>query len=260
VGAARAHRPGDLFGAASNRPINLTVRRLVPLAVGAAVAARWVPATAAVFPGVALAFGIPTRTPDGGGVLLSFDDGPHTEGTPAVLAELDRAGAHAVFFVCGEQVERHPEVVREVIAAGHELGLHGYRHQTRRQWNRRLLTDDTRRAIDAIGVATGSSPRLYRPPHGVFSLPGLRVIRGLGLEPLLWSTWGRDWEARATPSSIARHATARIAAGDVILLHDADHYGARGSWRSTVSALPLIFGALERAGLETERWRDSPAG
>ena len=187
-------------------------------------------------------------------MLLSFDDGPHKEGTPAVLAELERAGAHAVFFVCGEQVERRPEIVREVVAAGHELGLHGYRHQTRRHWNRHLLTDDTRRVLDAVGAATGSAPRLYRPPHGVFSLPGLRVIRGLGLEPLLWSAWGRDWEARATPSSIARHATARIAARDVILLHDADHYSARGSWRATVSALPLILDALECAGLGTERW------
>lgn len=187
-------------------------------------------------------------------MLLSFDDGPHVRGTPAVLAELERAGAQAVFFVCGEQVERRPEIVREVVAAGHELGLHGYRHQTRRHWTRRLLTDDTRRAIDAVGAATGSAPHLYRPPHGVFSVPGLQAIRSLGLEPLLWSTWGRDWEARATPSSIARRATARIAARDVILLHDADHYGAPGSWRATAAALPLIFAALARAGLEAERW------
>jgi peptidoglycan/xylan/chitin deacetylase (PgdA/CDA1 family) len=226
------------------------LRRVVPLAVGAAVAAGWAPAAAAVVPAAARAFGIRTRAPAGGGVVLSFDDGPHTEGTPRVLAELERVRARAIFFVCGEQVERRPEVVREVLAAGHELGLHGYRHQTRRQWTRRLLTDDTRRAIAAVADATGSVPRLYRPPHGVFSLPGLRVIRDLGLEPLLWSTWGRDWEARATASSIARHATARIAARDIVLLHDADHYGARGSWRATVSALPLIFDAIERAGLE----------
>jgi peptidoglycan/xylan/chitin deacetylase (PgdA/CDA1 family) len=228
------------------------VGRVVPLAIGGALAVQWMPAAAAVVPAAARGFGIPTRRCDGVGVVLSFDDGPHVDGTPAVLAELDRAGAHAVFFVCGEQVERHPGIVRDVVAAGHELGLHGYRHQTRRHWTRHLLTDDTKRAIDAVGAATGSAPRLYRPPHGVFSLSGLRVIRELGLEPLLWSKWGRDWEARATPSSIARRATTHIADGDVILLHDADHYGARGSWRSTVSALPLVFAALARAGLETE--------
>ena len=92
-----------------------------------------------------------------------------------MLAALERAGVHAAFFVCGEQVERRPEVVREIVAAGHALGLHGYRHQTRRQWTRKLLSDDIHRAIDVVAAATGTAPHLYRPPHGVFSLPGLRL-------------------------------------------------------------------------------------
>ena len=227
------------------------MRRAVPLTVGGAVAIQWAPAAAAFVPWLAQAFEIATRRPGRAGVLLSFDDGPHVEGTPAILAELERAGAKALFFVSGEQVERHPAIVRDVVAAGHELGLHGYRHQTRRQWTRRLLMDDTTRAIDALGSATGSAPLLYRPPHGVFSLSGVRAIRELGLEPLLWSKWGRDWQERATASSVARSATSQIAAGDVVLLHDADHYGARGSWRVTAAALPLVFAALERAGLDT---------
>jgi peptidoglycan/xylan/chitin deacetylase (PgdA/CDA1 family) len=234
------------------------VRRVLPLVVGAAAAAHWAPAPAAVIPAVAGPFGMPTTAPSGDGVVLTFDDGPHLEGTPAVLAELERARAHAIFFVCGEQVERHPEIVREVVSAGHELGLHGYRHQTRRQSTGAMLTSDALRAIDAVGDATGSAPRLYRPPHGVFSLPGLRAIRRLGLEPLLWSKWGRDWERRATPASIAKRVTAGLAARDVILLHDADHYGARGSWRATVASLPLVFDALDRAGLETMRWSAAP--
>ena len=224
--------------------------RFLPVAVGGAVTAQWAPACAAGFQPVARAFGIRTRAPAATSVLLSFDDGPHAEGTPAVLAALERAGAHAVFFVCGEQVERRPEVVREIVAAGHALGLHGYRHQTRRQWTRKLLSDDIHRAIDVVAAATGTAPHLYRPPHGVFSLPGLQLIRELGLEPLLWSKWGRDWESRATPDSIARRATRGIAAGDIVLLHDADHYASPGSWRATVSSLPLVFAALERAGLD----------
>ncbi len=239
------------------------MRRSLPLLGGGAlVGAHWLPGAAAVVPAVARLLGIPTRAGGGSGVVLTFDDGPHQSGTPAVLGELDRAGAHAVFFVSGEQVARHPGIVRDVVASGHELGLHGYRHQTRRQWTRGLLADDIRRAIDAVGDATGTSPRLYRPPHGVFSRAGLRAVRTLGLEPLLWSTWGRDWEARATASSITRHATEGIEARDVILLHDADHYGAPGSWRRTVAALPRIFETLDRAGLATQRWEepgDEPA-
>jgi peptidoglycan/xylan/chitin deacetylase (PgdA/CDA1 family) len=225
---------------------------LRPLAVaaGGALAVQWSPAAAAVVPAAAKAFGIPT-TVDGAGVLLTFDDGPHPEGTPAVLAELDRLGASAVFFVSGEQAMRYPELVREIAADGHELGLHGFRHQSRHQWSRRLLADDTRRALDAVAAAAGIEPSLYRPPRGVFSLVGLRLIRDLGLRPLLWSKWGRDWEGGATPRTIAGRATAGLEDGDVVLLHDADHYSAPGCWRATAAALGPIAEQISAAGLQT---------
>ena len=225
---------------------------LRPLAVaaGGTLAAHWSPAVAAVVPSAASAFGIPT-TVAGSRVLLTFDDGPHRDGTPAVLSALDRVGASAVFFVSGEQVERNPELVREIAAAGHELGLHGYRHQTRRQWSNGLLAADTRRALDAVTAAAGVEPRLYRPPHGVFSLAGLRLIRALELQPLLWSKWGRDWERRATPETITARVTGGLEAGDVVLLHDADHYSAHGSWRATAAAIGLIADRIAAAGLRT---------
>ena len=127
--------------------------------------------------------------------------------------------------------------------------MHGYRHHTRLQWSRRRLDDDTRRALDAVGRAAGVAPRLYRPPHGVVTVTGLRLVRARGLELLLWSRWGRDWERRATASSIARRASAGVEAGDVLLLHDSDRYSARDSWRATVAALPLIVENIATAGL-----------
>jgi peptidoglycan/xylan/chitin deacetylase (PgdA/CDA1 family) len=229
----------------------LNVWRPLALAAGGAVVAQWTPAAAAVLPQAARALGIPTRLESARGILLSFDDGPHPQGTPAVLAELDRAGAPAVFFVSGEQARRYPTLVREIAAAGHELALNGYRHQSRRQARPRLLAEDTLRAVDAVSCLVGTVPRLYRPPNGVFTLWGLRLIRSLGLQPLLWSKWGRDWERSATASTIVRRATAGIRAGDVVLLHDADHYAARGSWRATAAAIPEILKGIERVGLRT---------
>ena len=228
------------------------MKALRPLAVaaGGTLAVHWSPAPAAVFPGAARAFGIPTSIASDG-VLLTFDDGPHPDGTPAVLTELDRVGASAVFFVCGEQVERYPELVSEIVAAGHELGLHGYRHRTRLQWSRRLLAEDMRRARAAVSDAAGIEPRLYRPPRGVFSLAGLRLIRELGLEALLWSKWGRDWERGATSQTITARVTAGLGAGDVVLLHDADHYSADGSWRATAAAIGPIADRIAAAGLQT---------
>ena len=228
------------------------MKALRPLAVaaGGALAVHWSPAAAAVLPGAARVFGVPTRIAGQEEVLLTFDDGPHPEGTPAVLAELDRMGSTAVFFVSGEQVERYSGLVREIVAAGHEVGLHGYRHQTRRQWSRGLVAEDTHRALAAVSAAAGIEPRLYRPPRGVFSRAGLRLIQDRGLRPLLWSKWGRDWERRATPETIADQATAGIRAGDVVLLHDADHYSAPGSWRATVAALEPIADRIAAAGLQ----------
>ena len=101
------------------------------------------------------------------------------------------------------------------------------------------------RALDAVSAASGAVPRLYRPPHGVFTFTGLRLIHDFGLRPLLWSRWGRDWERRATAATIADHATAALRAGDVMLLHDAGRYSADESWRATAAALPrFLTGSL----------------
>ena len=100
-----------------------------------------------------------------------------------------------------------------------------------------------------IGDACGRLPPLYRPPYGVFTPAGLAAVRRRGLDPLLWSKWGRDWRSDRTPAQIAAAATEELSAGDVILLHDADWYSSPGSHRNTVAALPAILEELERLGL-----------
>jgi peptidoglycan/xylan/chitin deacetylase (PgdA/CDA1 family) len=205
------------------------------------------PAAAAVARPVAAAFQIPCTLPAGSGVALTFDDGPHIRGTPAVLEALDARKAVATFFLVGEQVERHPAVAAEIVAAGHAIGIHGYRHTLLLRRSPGAVRDDLRRARDVIGSVTGTDPYLYRPPYGVFSGPALLHVRRLGWRPLLWSRWGRDWEAGATPERIAARATRDLGDGDVVLLHDADHYSSPDSWRRTVAALPFVLEAA--AGL-----------
>jgi peptidoglycan-N-acetylglucosamine deacetylase len=189
---------------------------------------------------------IPRRVP-GDGVVLTFDDGPHPEGTPAVLAALGEA--KAVFFMVGEQVDRYPSLAADVAAAGHEIALHGHRHVNQMRVTPGRLAEDLRRGADAIAAATGVRPRLYRPPYGIFTPAGL-VLARREHDLLLWSKWGRDWRARTTPEQIASLAGRDLAAGDVILLHDADWYSAAGSHRRTAAAVPLVLEALERAGLQ----------
>jgi peptidoglycan/xylan/chitin deacetylase (PgdA/CDA1 family) len=189
------------------------------------------------------------RQDDPDGVALTFDDGPHPQGTPAVLEALRDAGAPATFFLAGEQVVARPSLAAEIVAAGHRVELHCFRHRNQLRLTPGQLIDDTERCRAAIEEATGQAVGDYRPPYGIFSGAGLRAIRGRGWRPVLWSLWGRDWDRGASAASIARRATAGARAGDVLLLHDADFYSAPGSWARTAAALPRIVDELGRRGL-----------
>jgi len=196
-------------------------------------------------PRIAQRHGIPLTLDRPEGVALTFDDGPHPEGTPAVLEILAEHGIRATFFLIGEQVERRPRLAAEIGAAGHEVALHGYRHRVQLRLSTADVAADLLRGLDAIERATGRRARLHRPPYGVYSPSGLEEVRRLGLKPLLWSCWGKDWRKFTTPARIARRATRGLAAGDVILLHDADFYSSRHSHRRTVAALPSILSELK---------------
>jgi peptidoglycan/xylan/chitin deacetylase (PgdA/CDA1 family) len=191
------------------------------------------------------------RAGDGATVHLTFDDGPHPEGTPAVLEALAAQQATATFFLVGEQVERFPAIAREIVAAGHVVALHGHRHRSQLRVPPRALADDLRRGSDVIASTTGRLAPLYRPPYGIFSAAGLALARRRGDEQWLWSRWGRDWRGAATAWSVAQLASGELDAGDVILLHDADHYADAESWRATAGAVPLILDAIEARGLRT---------
>jgi peptidoglycan/xylan/chitin deacetylase (PgdA/CDA1 family) len=227
-----------------------TVRVQTVAAVGAfGAASLWsLPAAAPVVPFVARALGIPRRLADARGVALTFDDGPDAKGTPAVLEELERIGATATFFLVGEQVERNRSLPAEIVAAGHEVALHGNRHRLHVLRSPHALAEDLRRGIATVEDAVGTATTAYRPPFGVFSRASLDGVRRSGREPVLWSRWGRDWRASATPDSIVRHCTTQLAAGDIVLLHDSDRYGAEGSWRRTAAALPLIAESVAALG------------
>lgn len=209
-------------------------------------------ALAPVMPAAAQALGIQRTVPPGSGsVVLTFDDGPHPDGTPAVLELLARARYRATFFMVGEQVERRPELAREVVAQGHAIALHAYRHRLQPRLTPGTLRDDLDRGREAIEGATAIRPVYHRPPYGVYSPAGLEAVRSRGLKPLLWSRWGKDWRRFTTPARIARRVIGELGDGDVILLHDADFYSAPGSHWRTVEALGLIIRELERRQIAT---------
>jgi peptidoglycan/xylan/chitin deacetylase (PgdA/CDA1 family) len=228
------------------------VRAALGVTALAAGAAWTAPALAAVSGPACEALRIQRRLDESaaaGNVALTFDDGPHRQGTPAILDILAARGARATFFLVGEQVERDPGLAREIAAAGHAVALHGHRHRNLLRVPPRTLAADLARGVAVIEAATAVRVARYRPPYGVFSPAGLALSRRRGWEPTLWSRWGRDWRRHITPARIAATAVTGLVAGDVLLLHDADHYSAPGSWERTVAALPTILDAIADRGL-----------
>jgi peptidoglycan/xylan/chitin deacetylase (PgdA/CDA1 family) len=204
-----------------------------------------------VFAPAAGSLGVPRTLPGAAGVALTFDDGPHPEGTPAILKILSRAGARATFFVIGEQVRARPELAREILAQGHLVALHGDRHRLQLRLGAGAVAEDLRAGAEAIADVTGSPPCWHRPPYGIYSPAGLTAARAQGMRPLLWSRWGKDWRKFTTPARIAARATRDLCAGDVILLHDADFYSSARSYERTVAALPEVIARLRTHGLDT---------
>jgi peptidoglycan-N-acetylglucosamine deacetylase len=236
----------------SNHDHRSTATRLAGATGAVAMATYALPALAATWAALRAPLGIEDRTRSGSGYALTFDDGPHPQGTPAVLEILGRERVRATFFLVGEQVLRSPRLAAEIRDAGHDVALHCHRHRNLLRLTPWQVREDIARAQDAIAVHTGVQPRLYRPPYGVLNASALRLAQTRGWRTLLWSQWGRDWEARATPATIAALVTAGAGDGSVLLLHDADDYSAPGSWRRTADALPRVLDTLAHAGLSAQ--------
>jgi len=209
----------------------------------------WLPSTTTISERARRHYGVEARLPIDG-VVLTFDDGPHPEGTPALLDALARGAAHATFFLVGEQVERRPELAARIAAEGHEVGVHCHRHRNLLRLGPRAVRRDLDRAAALIADAAGREPHLYRPPYGILNRAAVEEARRRGWRILLWSRQANDWSGRATAESIADRITANAKPGDVLLLHDADFYSAAGSWSRTAAALPEILARLRARGLE----------
>jgi len=213
------------------------------------LAGHLLPVPAVGLPWYRRALGIRDRVDDRGAVGLTFDDGPHPEGTPAVLEGLAAAEASATFFLAGEQVVQRPELAAEIVAAGHGVALHCFRHRSFIRRTPREARDDLDRGAAAIEEATGVTVTQFRPPFGYLTAAALSHARRRGWDVVLWKRIGYDWRRSATPVSIARRVTRSLRGGEIFVLHDADFYSCPGAWRATAGSLPLIFDRLDARGL-----------
>jgi peptidoglycan/xylan/chitin deacetylase (PgdA/CDA1 family) len=188
-------------------------------------------------------------------VALTFDDGPDDRGTPQVLDILAAARVQATFFVLGTMVERHPRVLRRVIAEGHEVAVHSWDHRNHLRHPPAVVHRQLARTAEVVQRHSGHRPHWFRPPYGVLTGGALVAARTLRLQPVLWTAWGRDWEDRATGDTVSRLVMHQLHGGGTVLLHDSDCTSAPNSWQATVAALPVL---LERC--RTLRLQVGPVG
>jgi peptidoglycan/xylan/chitin deacetylase (PgdA/CDA1 family) len=195
------------------------------------------------------------RVPEAvGKVALTFDDGPDPATTPRVLEALDAAQQKATFFVLGWKVAAHPELAAEIAARGHQLALHGYHHERLYSFKPpRAVAEDLTRCQDVIERAAGVRPIFFRPPIGQASPRTFAGARRAGVALVGWSLRPRDGLRGTTSDQVVDRITARLRAGDVVLLHDALELGSAVDAREppALAALPRIFQVLRERKLRS---------
>ncbi|MFY1622632.1 polysaccharide deacetylase family protein [Micromonospora sp. WMMD735] len=188
-------------------------------------------------------------------IALTFDDGPDPRSTPHFLAVLAAHRVRATFFLLGTMLRRHPELGRRLVAAGHEVALHGGEHRNLLLRGPLATGRDLAAAHELTVTVTGQTPRFYRPPYGVSTGPALLAARRLGLRPVLWTCWGRDWTRTADARSVLAELRRGLRGGGTVLLHDSSCAAAPGAWRSALDALPHLLDECRRRG-----WTVGPLG
>lgn len=178
----------------------------------------------------------------GPGVYLTFDDGPHPEHTPRILDTLKSRNAKATFFMIGSEMERYPNLVADVLAQGHTIGLHSYRHAHPRSLSVVEAVQDIRRSMD-LARRFGFELRYYRPPYGELLVVQVLLCAWKGIGVVLWSKESRDSFITRQDDLLARFRDLRVVDGDILLLHDDSAV--------TADALPSL---LEMLGVDGTRF------
>ncbi|WP_141585692.1 polysaccharide deacetylase family protein [Actinomadura sp. WMMA1423] len=189
-------------------------------------------------------------------VALTLDDGPDALSTPLFLDELARLGCHATFFVLGMMLQRNPSLGRRIVGDGHEIAVHGWHHGNPLVTRPGRVSAEMRRTVRLIEDVCGVSPSWYRPPYGVLSAEALFAARRDGLRPVLWTAWGKDWTASATPGSVLVALSRGLGGGATLLLHDSDSTSAPHAWRAALGALPGVVATCRADGLTVGPLRD----
>ena len=171
-------------------------------------------------------------------VALTYDDGPNPFYTEKILAVLEEENVHATFFLLGKNVEKYPELVKQIYDGGHMVGNHTYSHLNVSQASEEEVREEVTRTNELIYKSCGAYPEAFRPPFGC---DRSKLAEDLHMLQVFWNVDPRDWAVQNT-SAVVNHVLKRVQDGDIILMHDA--YG------STVEATKRLIPKLREMGYE----------
>lgn len=182
-------------------------------------------------------------------VALTFDDGP-SESTPELLEILSKQNVSATFFVCGANVRRLPQIAREAVAAGHEIGNHTEHHQALYLKPRPVVYRELAGAQHSILEATGVRPRLFRAPFGARWFALREAQHRLGLLGVMWTAIALDWKLPA--DRIARRLLSDLRNGAIWCLHDGRELRSNPDIAETLAAVCRLIPILKDQGFQFE--------
>jgi peptidoglycan/xylan/chitin deacetylase (PgdA/CDA1 family) len=175
-------------------------------------------------------------------VAMTFDDGPHPQNTPRLLDMLRARNIKATFYVIGRSVDNYPQIVRRIVAEGHEIGNHTYTHRNLTKLSDSEVLRELTRTRDSIAKASGVQPRTMRPPYGALLQRQRSMIhQDFGYPTVLWSVDPRDWQ-RPGVSVVTSRILSSSHNGAIILAHDLH--------APSVDAMPGTLDGLLRKGFK----------
>ncbi len=180
-------------------------------------------------------------------VYLTFDDGPEPDVTPWVLDVLKREQVKATFFCVGNRIEKYPDILKQIIAEGHQIGNHSYKHEN--GWRTPVVfyknsIDKTEKLI----TRHITSSKFFRPPYGRITPKQIKLLKRANYKIIMWSVLSGDFYANLNPVQTLSYLKKHTRPGDIIVFHDS-----RKAFNNLKPILPAFIHHLKKEGLKLDK-------
>lgn len=176
-------------------------------------------------------------------IYLTFDDGPNPEVTPWVLNLLKQEQIKATFFCVGNQIEKYPKILKQVVAEGHQIGNHSYRHENGWHTPVEVYKESIENTKRLIAKNTSVSSQLFRPPYGRITPKQIKILKQSGYKIIMWSLLSGDFSSKLKQSQALYYLKKLTHPGEIIVFHDS-----RKAFKNLKKILPGYIKYLKEKG------------